>query len=115
MCGSGGLAANQHSTCTRATPNPKTVGLPEPVVHPTHIQKVECLVNDHKTVECLKYDTKANGYVDDNNTAACLVNDHPIAQCLGNAYMVNENTGSSLVKDYSYATRWVVTNPFWFL
>ena len=34
VCGSGGLAANQHRTRTRATPNPKTAGLPEPVVYP---------------------------------------------------------------------------------
>ena len=52
-------------------------------------QKAECLVNDHQTAECLRYDKKANGYVDHNNTAQCLVNDHPITHCLGNAYMIN--------------------------
>ena len=77
----------------------------------THIQKVECLVDDHKSAECLTYNQNADGYVDDNDTAECLVNDHPIAQCLGNAYMVNEKTGGSLFNDHFYAIWWVNNYP----
>ena len=72
-----------------------------------YIYKAECLVNDHKTVECLRYDKKADGYHDQNITAPCFVNDHPLPQWIGNTYLVSDKADDSLVNHYPYAIWWV--------
>jgi hypothetical protein len=80
-----------------------------------HIQKVECLVDDRKSAECLRYnpnadgyvnDPKANGYVTDYTTAECSVDDHAIGECLGNSSILSDELYHGLVNVYPYAVLW---------
>jgi hypothetical protein len=67
--------------------------------------RAECLVDDHKTAECLRYNPKADGYVNDYTTAECLVDDNPIGECLGNGSILSDEMHHGLVNVYPWCAK----------